>query len=329
MGSFSPWAVVLAAGNGTRLRDLTTDRSGRTIPKQFCSLDGGMSLLQLALFRAAQITSWTHVTTIVAAQHEMWWKCPLDFLPTDNVVVQPCNRGTAIGVLVPLLSILAGDADPRVVLLPSDHFVTDERTLVRAMCEALEATDRHPERVVLLGMVPDEADGEFGWIVPAEGVEAGVRPVMHFVEKPDRAVAMQLMGQGALWNSFIIAARGRTLLQLFERKFAATVGQLERVVSRSRGAAHDPEALAEAYTTLSSVDFSRDVLEDHVDRLAVLPVPPCGWCDLGTPARVGRCVDRLGTASCPVADDAAAPLVLRQSHEAFVRGTQGVRPTTA
>jgi hypothetical protein len=47
------WAIVLAAGEGSRLRRLTTDGSGASIPKQFCSLRNGPSLLHEALRRAA------------------------------------------------------------------------------------------------------------------------------------------------------------------------------------------------------------------------------------------------------------------------------------
>jgi mannose-1-phosphate guanylyltransferase len=39
------WALVLAAGEGSRLRSLTTPPSGATVPKQFCSLYAGPSLL--------------------------------------------------------------------------------------------------------------------------------------------------------------------------------------------------------------------------------------------------------------------------------------------
>jgi hypothetical protein len=35
------WAIVLAAGEGSRLRSLTTTALGVAIPKQFCSLKGG------------------------------------------------------------------------------------------------------------------------------------------------------------------------------------------------------------------------------------------------------------------------------------------------
>jgi mannose-1-phosphate guanylyltransferase len=46
------WALVLAAGEGSRLRLLTTPPSGTTVPKQFCSPYSGPSLLDEALCRA-------------------------------------------------------------------------------------------------------------------------------------------------------------------------------------------------------------------------------------------------------------------------------------
>jgi mannose-1-phosphate guanylyltransferase len=293
METFAPWALVLAAGDGRRLRDLTTDRQGNSVPKQFCTLNGGMSLLQLALLRAAQVAPWTQVTTVVAAQHETWWHGPLFFMPEANVIVQPRNRGTAIGALLPLLSILDRDPKARVVLLPSDHFVAEERVLARAMCEALAEVERRPKRVVLLGIAPDEADGEFGWIVPATYGEPGIPRVKRFVEKPLAPVALELMGQGAFWNSLILVAEGRTLLELLDKRIPGAVTALWELMAQDRHATREPEVLAGVYEDLDTVDFSRDVLENCVDRLSVLPVPRCGWCDLGTPARVARCAQRL------------------------------------
>jgi len=295
MESRAPWTLVLAAGEGSRLRSLTVDRRGNVIPKQFCSLVGKTSLLELALLRAAQVSPLGRITTIVAEQHEAWWHGPLTFMPRSNIVVQPRNRGTAVGVLVPLLSMLDRDPDARIVMLPSDHFVADEEALARSIHEALEEIERKPERVVLLGIVPDESDDEFGWIVPAADGENRIMSVEHFVEKPAAPVAMKLMRQGAVWNSFILAAHGRTLLELLESRMPqATAAVWE---------AQKPEVLAAVYERIETLDFSRDVLEGCVNRLSVLPVPHCGWCDLGTPARVARCIEQLAP---PVPEPAMA-----------------------
>ena len=66
------WAIVLAAGNGTRLSTLTTDERGDAVPKQFCSLNGGSTLLQKAVQRARRIVSRERVCTIVVRQHERY-----------------------------------------------------------------------------------------------------------------------------------------------------------------------------------------------------------------------------------------------------------------
>jgi mannose-1-phosphate guanylyltransferase len=72
--SSNAWAIVLAGGEGSRLHSLTTDNSGNTVPKQFCSLRGGQSLLNEALQRAASIVEPDHICVIVAAQHRRWWE---------------------------------------------------------------------------------------------------------------------------------------------------------------------------------------------------------------------------------------------------------------
>jgi mannose-1-phosphate guanylyltransferase len=312
-----PWALVLAAGEGSRLSALTTDRQGNSIPKQFCSLNGGATLLQLALHRATRVARWERIATIVAAQHEVWWRNELAFAPEANVIVQSHNRGTAIGVLQPLLCILARDPEARIILFPSDHFVADEEVLARSAREALAEVHRRPDRLVLLGIVPDEPDGEFGWIIPSIHGEGGVQEVQRFVEKPSPPVAAGLMRDGGVWNSFILAATGKTLLELFDRKLPDAVTELWGAVAEDPAGVARPEALARAYEKLGSHDFCGEVLEGCEDRLSVLPVPRCGWSDLGTPARVARCIEQLTPCASPPAQLGVAPIAVNLAQVSF------------
>jgi mannose-1-phosphate guanylyltransferase len=82
-----------------------------------------------ALQRCDAVAEPDHITVIVASGHRRWWLPLLREMPTANVIVQPSNRGTANGILLPLLHIMARDPDARIVLLPSDHYVRDERVL--------------------------------------------------------------------------------------------------------------------------------------------------------------------------------------------------------
>jgi len=283
------WAIVLAAGEGSRLRSLTTDSAGVAVPKQFCSLQGGSSLLEETLHRAQNVVAREQVSVIVARQHRLWWKSVLWRLPTSNVVVQPRNCGTANGILLPVLRILARDPLARIAFLPADHYVRDERTLAQSLSTALAELTRRPSELILLGISPDVADPELGYIVPRSLPEGdGALQVERFVEKPDALTARQLIEAGALWNSFIFAAHGFAVLSLMRRRYPVLVDRMETALSRD-----DEHALFELYEELPDVDFSRHVVQDAEESLRVLRVPSCGWNDLGTPQRVTETLRRM------------------------------------
>lgn len=288
------WALVLAAGEGSRLRSLTTMGSGVAVPKQFCSLQGGPSLLQEALQRAEAVAPRERICTIVAEQHRRWWEGPLWSLPARNIIVQPENRGTALGLLLPMLHIAHRDPNARIVVIPSDHYVRDEATLARSLRTAsahLEAEDAH---VVMLGIDPDEADSELGYIVPGHGDGNGIFRVEQFVEKPPISLARRLLDRGALWNAFILAGAARSFLRLFERRYPEITIAMRAAVQRDSADSLGAIATADLYARLPELDFSRHILEGAEDSLRVLAVPNCGWNDLGTPKRVGETLRRLG-----------------------------------
>jgi hypothetical protein len=100
------------------------------------------------------------------------------------------SRGTAIGILLPLLKILARDRLARIVVLPSEHFVRDEAGLARSLRLAASLTETPESNLVLLGIGPDHPNPEFGYIVPGRPDRHGTFRVQRFVEKPDGATAV-------------------------------------------------------------------------------------------------------------------------------------------
>jgi mannose-1-phosphate guanylyltransferase len=276
------WVIVLAAGDGTRIASLTTNTRGEHVPKQYFRFDGRESMLDWALARASALVPLARVIVIVAESHRPHWEPALAALPPDNVIVQPRNRGTAAGVLLPFLDVLLRrDPAAHFVLLPADHFVAREAVLRRAVLAAARTAARSRGAVVLLGMTPEEPDPEYGWIVPVEDARGRLRPVTSFVEKPAPALAHDLSAHGALINSFVVAASSSGLLRLYQ---STIPGLLQTFLGALRAGAD----LTELYERIPASDFSRDVLTQATGSLAVLPVPPCGWSDLGTPARLER-----------------------------------------
>ena len=293
------WSVVLAGGDGTRLRALTTRPCGTAVPKQFCSLNGGRTLLEDAIARAAGVVDPDRVCAIVAQQHREWWPALLAGMPAKNIFVQPRNRGTAIGVLYSLLHVLALDPEAKVLLLPADHYVRDEPILRESLRSALARLQRDPSTPVLLGLVPDEVDADLGYILPGTPDPLGGRHVGRFVEKPAPHIAKQIIDAGGLWNAFILAASAQSLVNLYLQRFAPIVMEMQVVMSRAVSAGLPPSSgwavLTDMYERLPDIDFSRHILEGRETHLRVVRVPPCGWSDLGTPKRVGDTLRRLAT----------------------------------
>ena len=293
------WSIVLAGGDGTRLSELTTGAGRAAVPKQFCSVRGGPSLMRRAIRRGEDIAGLERTVVVVAEDHRNWWSPEVRDLPEANVIVQPCNRGTACGVLLPLIHVLVRDPDATVVVLPSDHVVADERTLANAIAVGALNARLEPDRLIILGIEPERPDTGLGWIEPDSDLQTPIMDVSQFVEKPSPEQAEELIRNGALWNSAIFAMRGGALLELF-RWALPWLTEMFDVALVGDDAGVPPETIPELYERLPSVDFSRAVLEKAGAEMRVVAVPPCGWTDVGTPEGVARC-----TAACvrPIESD--------------------------
>ena len=179
-----------------------------------------------------------------------------------NLIVQPRNLGTGIGILYSLLHILAKDSQAQVVLLPADHYVRDEDVLNSALLQALERLDRNADRPVLLGLQPDEPDTDLGYILPGDPDPFGGHTVARFIEKPGYSVAREIIDAGGLWNTFIMVAAGAHAARPVHAALrAAGDGDAGRASRRARPRARRPAAgrRSSACTTAYPSSISRAI----------------------------------------------------------------------
>src|SRR5262249_38566356 len=172
------------------------------------------TMIEETLERASLITSPRHVLVSAVEAHVAHVERCLEGWPTVRRILQPSNHGTGPGVLLPLQHVVASDPAATVVVLPSDHYVSDAFRLAEVIRRAIRLADRETERVFLLGAVPDHAETDYGWIVPGSADEAGWSSVTEFREKPSAADAESLWAREALWNTAIVVARARPLWSL-------------------------------------------------------------------------------------------------------------------
>ncbi len=325
------WALVLAGGDGNRLRSLTTTSDGVAVPKQYCSLHGKDTLLGSALRRAESVSAKDRICTIVAAHHRPWWQSLLSSYADDQIIVQPKNCGTAIGIMLPLLHIVRRDPQAQILILPSDHHVHDEDVLSDSLLRASQRlNEAAADKLVILGIEPEQPDCELGYVLPGKHLGNSVSTVASFVEKPPMIRVHQLLSQGALWNSFIVGAKASSLLQLFRQRCADILEEMKGIVHGEHEPRLQKVLLDNLYSRLPSLDFSRNILQGAESFLEVLSVPACGWSDLGTPRRIREVLHRWPphphTASTPISSSQSVPFTLAEHADFLVSKSMAEPP---
>lgn len=284
------WGVLLAGGDGIRLRELTRRIAGDSRPKQFCRLIGGESLFRQTRARLEPLFRRDRQVFVLSRSHEPYYSDDLADTNASCVITQPLNRGTGIAMILAIVDVLLHDPDAIVSFFPCDHYYSDNDSFRSTIRSAATCAQQHPESIILVGAEAEYPEVEYGWIEPDVIVsQTAVGPLFRvdrFWEKPPQHQARALMRRACLWNTFVTVGRAASFLDVL-------CSQVPEVILAITRAVADGD-LEPAYHRLPAVDFSRDVLAHQTQRLLVLRDRRSGWVDLGSPARVLETLTRNG-----------------------------------
>jgi mannose-1-phosphate guanylyltransferase len=291
------WSIVLAGGDGVRTKEFIRRWLGYEKPKQYCTFVGSRSMFQHTLDRAARVTPWERVVVVAAQhhQHEVWSQ--LGGRPAGMVLLQPKNADTAAGIYLPLTYILARDPQATVVIYPSDHFISPEGAFLSAVNQAVQGSTVLGGRPVLLAAKPDSLELEYGWIKPgrvlARSGKAVIQAVETFLEKPDEATAREARATGSLWNTMVLAAKGKELLSLGWKCFPEMMSLFERLKT-AIDTAEELRVLDAIYDAMPCRNFSSHLLQCAPERLGVMEMKDVLWSDWGSPERILSGLEQFG-----------------------------------
>jgi mannose-1-phosphate guanylyltransferase len=295
--------IVLAAGEGSRLRSFVENLRGDALPKQYVNFIGRRSMLEHTLCRAQKMIPAERLFTVVSRSHLQHPDVcrQLSSWPTPCIVEQPENRDTGPGVLLPLAHLYKRYPESTVVVFPSDHFVLEEDLFMFYVDQAFRVVEEDPAKVVLLGMRPSEAEPEYGYIVPGKRLHGLSVPetceVSLFIEKPQRDLARDLIARGGLWNTLVMVFKAKTFLNAVSKIAPWLYGSFERIC-RAVGTPALGNLMKEVYQQMQPVNLSKGLLErfplERPLELCVLPVCGIHWSDWGSEPRILRVLESAG-----------------------------------
>ena len=111
--------------------------------------------------------------------------------------------------------------------------------------------------------------------------------MLAFHEKPAARVAAGMVRRGALWNTLVMVACVRRVLELLRALRPADVALLEETP-------FDLAALATVYDRLPPWNFSHEFLSHIPEHLVVTRADDLGWSDWGTPEAIERSFAAMG-----------------------------------
>lgn len=272
MSSIQP--VILSGGSGTRLWPLSRE----AYPKQFLPLAGQLTMLQATWKRVAPIAA-RGPLVIANEEHRFVAAEQLQQVGAEPaaIILEPVGRNTAPAIAVAALEATRDGADALLLVLPSDHVITDEaafRSAVQAAAGAAEAG-----KLVTFGIVPTGPETGYGYIKAADG--QGLRAVERFVEKPDLDTATGYVSSGQYyWNSGMFLFKASRYLQELERFQPAMLAGSRQAWQQARRDADFTRLDKDAFTAVPSDSIDYAVMEKTADAV-VIPLD-AGWNDVGS-----------------------------------------------
>jgi mannose-1-phosphate guanylyltransferase len=274
------YGLILAGGGGTRL----WPRSRQKTPKHLLNLFGDVTMLQMAVDRLSAVLPRERIIIITHKDHLEQAKNQVQDLPSENWIVEPQAKNTALAMGMAAANIYK--RDPRAIILNSyaDHLITNVEEFKKVMTTALVAIEEHPDNLLTIGIKPTFPHTGLGYIKVGGEIDSNtsyevkVCECLGFKEKPDLATAQEFLESGNyVWNSGFYCWSALALFKALERYSPDIYSLVSEVLQATT---NDTQSLIEElYTRAENIQIDYAVSE-KADNMLVIAAE-FDWSDVG------------------------------------------------
>ncbi len=194
-----------------------------------------------------------------------------------DIILEPVGRNTAPAALIAALMTARDNDENLILLLPSDHIITDQEKFTKTIALGLESASKG--RIVTFGVAPTAAETGYGYI-QTSSTDTPVKHVVRFVEKPSAEKAKAYLDDGQyLWNAGIFLFSAKTLISAFETLAPDILKSCQDALSKARVDLDFLRLDEAAYATCSSISLDYAIMEKTAN-IACVPLD-IQWSDLG------------------------------------------------
>lgn len=275
------WGIILAGGDGIRLKDFLIKEYKITKPKQFCNIIGKRSLYKHTYDRVSSLIPSDHIISVITENQFDYLKEEFEELNLDLIVSQPLNRDTGPAIILPILNLYYKNPDSIFAIFPSDHFIFEESAFLAHVADAMDFISYNEDIILLLGVKPYNYSSSYGHIIPGEKIHnSGVRSIYKvkvFLEKPEFAYRND---HKSLWNTMVIIGNCKSFISAIQKSLPDVFRWFQPFL-REEVRKDICSSTLQLYRDIPKINFSKEILEKIVKYLNVMEVRNVFWSDWG------------------------------------------------
>ena len=204
-------------------------------------------------------------------------QCQQIGIKNPTILLEPVGRNTAPAIAAAALHMLK-NKDEILLVLSADHVIQNIDAFHQAV--KIANVQAQKNRLVTFGIVPNDANTEYGYIKFSKAKGSNAYTVKEFIEKPNLKTAESYIAKGNyLWNSGMFMFKASVLIDELSVQEPDVVNMVKCAVYNAEKDSDFVRLDKKTFAALpsDSIDYA---LMENSDNVIVVPLD-AGWSDVG------------------------------------------------